>query len=165
MILGRALPASAMIVPILSFSRYMQLSNPLLLLVALHSVITLPFFVAITASMQWRKASLIEQTALLDGGKPLDTRLRLWARMFTPTLFFGFLLACLLSWNEFGFAVMLTGGEYATLPVLMVGFETIRGVEWTRLSVVLLIAITPPAMFVLCSAILAKSRFRNDSLS
>ena len=108
---------------------------------------------------------LIEQTALLDGGDLFETRVKLWKHLFAPTFFFGFLLSCLLSWNEFGFAVMLAGGEYATLPVLMVGFETIRGVEWTRLSFVLIVAIAPPTLFVFCSAAFANSRFRKNFLS
>ena len=42
--------------------------------------------------------------------------------------------AFLLGWNEFLFALILAGPESRTLPVMVAGFETDRGVLWGQFS-------------------------------
>jgi len=53
------------------------------------------------------------------------------------------LLAFILSWNEFLFALILTGKQTSTLPVGLAGFQTHRGVDIAPLAAATIVAIVP----------------------
>jgi multiple sugar transport system permease protein len=137
----------------------MGISGSLLILVVLHATLVLPLIVALVARQPWDRIRLVEQAAYLDGAGPIRVKLQLWIAALLPTIAFGFIFAWVESWKEFGFAVMLMRGDSATLPVVMAGFESIRGVEWSRLATTLLIAVTPSVTFALCIAVLAQRYF------
>lgn len=56
-------------------------------------------------------------------------------------------------WNEFLFALLLTTGDWQTLPILLAGQNSSRGDEWWAISVAALISIGP---MVLVAAILGR---------
>ncbi len=159
LVLGRALPSCAIIMPILSFCLALKITGSPSILVILHSALVLPLLVALVARQPWDQVRLVEQAAYLDGARPVRVKIQLWIVASLPTIAVGFILAWLESWKEFGFAVMLLGGDSATLPVVMAGFESIRGVEWGRLATTLLIAVLPSVCFALCIAALARRYF------
>ena len=159
LVLGRALPSCAVVMPILSFCLAVGTTGSPLVLVVLHSTLVLPLLVALVARQPWDRLRLVEQAAYLDGAGPVRVKVQLWIAAVFPTIAFGFIFAWLESWKEFGFAVMLMRGDSATLPVVMAGFESIRGVEWGRLATTLLIAVTPSVGFAVCIAALARRYF------
>ena len=52
-------------------------------------------------------------------------------------------LLLILTWNEFFFAVNLTGQGAATLPVYMASFFTTEGQSWARMSAAAILAVAP----------------------
>lgn len=52
-------------------------------------------------------------------------------------------LLLILTWNEFFFAVNLTGQGAATLPVYMASFLTTEGQSWARMSAAAILAVLP----------------------
>ena len=60
-----------------------------------------------------------------------------------PGLLAAGLLAFILSWNEFLFALLLTGKPTNTLPVRLPSFQTQRGVEIALLAAGTLVSIVP----------------------
>jgi sorbitol/mannitol transport system permease protein len=52
-------------------------------------------------------------------------------------------LLLILTWNEFFFAVNLTGQSAATLPVYMASFLTTEGQSWARMSAAAVLAVLP----------------------
>jgi ABC-type glycerol-3-phosphate transport system permease component len=160
LVLGRALPSCAVVMPILSFCLALGISGSPLVLIVLHSTLALPLIVALVARQPWDRIRLVEQAAYLDGAGPFRVKLQLWIAALFPTIVFGFIFAGLESWKEFGFAVMLMRGDSATLPVVMAGFESIRGVNWQRLATTLLIAVAPSLGFALYIATMARRHFK-----
>ncbi len=161
LVLGRALPSCAVVMPILSFCLALRITGSPLILVVLHSMLVLPLLVALVARQPWDQLRLIEQAAYLDGAGPVRVKVQLWTAAVLPTITFGFILAWLESWKEFGFSVMLMNGDSTTLPVVMAGFESIRGVNWGRMATTLLIAVLPSVGFALCIAALTRRYFRS----
>ncbi len=156
LVLGRALPSCAIVMPILGVCLAFGVNGSLWILAMLHAMLTLPLMVALFARQPWDRLRLLEQSAYLDGAGMLRVKTQVWTVAFLPTFTFGFILAWLTSWNEFGFAVMLMSGDSTTLPVIMTGYETIRGVDWGKLTMILLVATLPSFAFVLVIAALAR---------
>lgn len=48
-----------------------------------------------------------------------------------------------MTWNEFFFAVNLTGRDAATLPVFMASFLTTEGQSWAKMSAAAILAVFP----------------------
>jgi ABC-type glycerol-3-phosphate transport system permease component len=48
-----------------------------------------------------------------------------------------------MSWNDFPYALILTGGNAKTLPVFISGYWTFRGIQMGEMSVAVLVAIIP----------------------
>ena len=52
------------------------------------------------------------------------------------------------AWNEFLFAVILTINESKTLPVVIAGFITDRGLDWGPMAATSLITLLPVVVLV-----------------
>jgi multiple sugar transport system permease protein len=95
----------------------------------------------------------IEEAALVDDVPRIRIFLEIVLPMARPGLIATFLITLSFVWNEVLFALILTTGDWATLPILIAGQNSYRGDEWWAISVAALVAITP--MMVL-AAILAR---------
>ena len=71
----------------------------------------------------------LEQAARIDGATRFQAFLYVAVPVAAPGLLAAGLLAFILSWNEFLFALILTGKATNTLPVGLAGFQTQRGVD------------------------------------
>jgi ABC-type glycerol-3-phosphate transport system permease component len=60
-----------------------------------------------------------------------------------PAIFASALLNFIFSWNEFLYALVLTGFKSKTLPVLATGFITQRGIIWGQLTATAIIIAIP----------------------
>jgi sorbitol/mannitol transport system permease protein len=61
-------------------------------------------------------------------------------------------LVTILAWNEFFFAVNVTGRDTATLPVYMASFLTTEGLGWARMAAALTLAMLPVLVLGLASS-------------
>lgn len=85
----------------------------------------------------------IEEAALVDNVPRMRIFFEIVVPMARPALIATFLLILGLAWNEFLFALMLTSGDWQTLPILLSGQETYRGDDWWAISVAAMVAILP----------------------
>jgi len=85
----------------------------------------------------------LEEQAMVDG----YTRFQAFYKVVLPNVragaaaagIFGFVL----SWNDFFYALILTGGPTKTLPVAVAGFWTFRGIEMGQMAAAIIVAIVP----------------------
>lgn len=85
----------------------------------------------------------LEEQAMVDG----YTRFQAFYKVVLPNVragaaaagIFGFVL----SWNDFFYALILTGGPTKTLPVAVAGYWTFRGVEMGQMAAAIIVAIIP----------------------
>jgi multiple sugar transport system permease protein len=66
----------------------------------------------------------IEEAAMIDGCGPLGVLLRVVIPVVAPGLVVAAIFAFLVSWNEFLFALILSGVRAKTLPVVIAGLST-----------------------------------------
>ena len=85
----------------------------------------------------------VEEAALVDN----VPRLRIFWDIVLPMARPGLIAVALITlgfiWNEFLFALILTTGDWQTLPVLLAGQNSYRGDEWWAISVAVVISIGP----------------------
>jgi len=93
----------------------------------------------------------IEESAVLDGCN-LWQRFCLMAIPITkPGLIASGILTFIATWNEFLFAVILSVKRSKTLPVVIAGFITDRGLEWGQMAATSAIIIVPVVILVWAS--------------
>lgn len=124
-----------------------QLLNTWTGLILAHLTISMPFLAWLLVAFFQGDVRLLEQAARVDGATRLQAFIRVTVPVTAPGLLAAGLLAFILSWNEFLFALILSGPQTNTLPVGLSAFQTQRGVELALLSAATLVAILP--VFVL----------------
>jgi ABC-type glycerol-3-phosphate transport system permease component len=91
----------------------------------------------------------IREAALIDGLGEWGTLgvvvlPNVWGAMFAT-----FVLALIQSWNEFMYALILTNGDSATVPVKIAGFLSFFGTNWARLTAAGVIGALPIVIFAI----------------
>ena len=144
---GLSLPQPVQLYCVATDSR--NLLNSLMALILVNTTFTLPFVILITRSVFVELPQALEEAAFVDGA----TRLQVFRHLALPLAMPGIIAAALISyaftWNEFLFALVLTGPQTQTIPLLMSAGEGIRGVDFTVVSVRALTAIVPPVVLAL----------------
>ncbi len=120
----RMLPAIALIIPIYIMYKMMGLTNSYLGLVALYTVVYIPFAVWLLVGFLRDFPVEIEEAAMIDGCSRLKSLLRVVIPIIAPGLAVVALFAFIATWNEFLFAIVLTGIETKTMMVLVTSFTT-----------------------------------------
>jgi multiple sugar transport system permease protein len=76
----------------------------------------------------------IEEAAMIDGCGRLGVLLRVVIPVVAPGLVVAAIFAFLVAWNEFLFALILSGVNAKTLPVVIAGFTTDIGPLYGEMS-------------------------------
>ena len=85
----------------------------------------------------------VEEAALVDDVPRWRIFLEIVIPMAKPGLVAVTMITIGFVWNEFLFALILTTGDWQTLPVLLSGQNSYRGDEWWAIAVANIIAIAP----------------------
>ena len=144
---SQMLPPVILVLPLFTLFLKAQLLNSLVGLIIAHLTISLPFLAWLLVAFFDRNIALIEEAARVDGATRLQTFLRITLPVAAPGILAAGLLSFILSWNEFLFALILSGPQTNTLPVGLSSFQTHRGVDISLLSAATICAILP--VFVL----------------
>ncbi|MEM1288133.1 MAG: carbohydrate ABC transporter permease [Pseudomonadota bacterium] len=95
----------------------------------------------------------VEEAAQVDNIGRFRIFVQIVLPMSLPGLLATSMIVLAFIWNEFLFALLLTSGDWQTLPILIAGQNSSRGDEWWAISVAALIAIIP---MVIIAAILGR---------
>lgn len=150
---SQMLPPVILVLPLFAFyyllaSQFgIALLNTLPGLIAAHVTISLPFLAWLLVAFFEGDMVTLEQAARIDGATRLQAFLRITLPVAAPGMLAAGLLSFILSWNEFLFALILSGPDTNTLPVGLSSFQTHRGVEIAALSAAAVCSILP--IFVL----------------
>lgn len=137
------LPGIVLILPIFVLYRVLHLTNTLHGLGLAYLSFNLPFLVWILMGFYAGIPLDLEEAALIDGATPLGAFLRVVFPISAPGVMAAAVLSFILAWNEFLFALILTGVESSTIPVALAALVTQRGVLIGRLSAGVLLGILP----------------------
>jgi multiple sugar transport system permease protein len=133
----RMLPAIVVIIPIFLMFRITGLAGTYFGIIALYSAFNLPFTIWMMKSFFDELSRDVEDAARIDGSS--DTRV--FFKICLPQVIAGLaataVFGLILTWNEFLFALLLSGVETRTVPVAMA--QTIGGdigVRWGLLAAI-----------------------------
>ncbi len=120
----RMLPAIALIIPIYIMYKTLGLTNSYLGLIIIYTVVYVPFAVWLLVGFLRDFPVEIEEAALIDGCSRLKALIRVVVPIIAPGMAVVALFAFIATWNEFLFAVVLTGIETKTMMVLVTSFTS-----------------------------------------
>jgi multiple sugar transport system permease protein len=120
----RMLPAIALIIPIYVMFKMLGLTNSYLGLVMVYTVLYVPFAVWLLVGFLRDFPVEIEEAAMIDGCSRLRALVRIVVPIIAPGMAVVALFAFIATWNEFLFAVVLTGIETKTMMVLVTSFTS-----------------------------------------
>jgi multiple sugar transport system permease protein len=120
----RMLPAIALIIPIYIMYKMLGLTNNYFGLVILYTVVYIPFAVWLLVGFIRDFPVEIEDAAMIDGCSRLRALVQVMVPIIAPGMAVVALFAFIATWNEFLFAIVLTGIETKTMMVLVTSFTT-----------------------------------------
>ena len=124
LLLLRTMPAIALVIPIYVLYSKLGINNNYFGLILLYTVFYIPFAVWLMIGFIRDVPIEIEEAALIDGCSHLQALLRVVIPIVLPGLAVVALFAFITTWNEFLFAVILTGAETKTMMVLVSSYTT-----------------------------------------
>jgi multiple sugar transport system permease protein len=140
---NRFLPPAVFVVPFLILYTTVGMIDKHLGLIILYTLFNVPFAVWIMRDFFNGLPIDLEESARVDGANRIQTFVRIVLPLSTPGIVAVAIFSFIFSWNEFLYALMLTNYDAITLPVLIAGQNTNRGVEWWFISALTLVAVIP----------------------
>ncbi|CAA9573366.1 MAG: ABC transporter, permease protein 2 (cluster 1, maltose/g3p/polyamine/iron) [uncultured Thermomicrobiales bacterium] len=149
MLLTRMYPAIATAIPYFLIIRDLQLLDTRWALIVTYTAFNLPFVVWLMIGFFEEVPAELERAAMIDGCGAWQRFTRIVLPISGPALVATAILSAILAWNEFLFAVMLTRTEAKTLPVVMAGFITDKGMLWDQMTALGVVTVLPVLLFAL----------------
>lgn len=146
-LLARMTPPIVMVLPFFMIARYLNISNTYLPIVLALSFFSVPFAVWMMRGFFQEIPASIEEAAMIDGCTRFQSLRRVILPLVMPGLSATSILCALIAWNEFLFALVLTGKDTRPLPVLVNMFVSERNIEWGVMSAAAIITVLPMVIF------------------
>ncbi|WP_144874546.1 carbohydrate ABC transporter permease [Microbacterium sp. 1.5R] len=140
---ARLLPAMVLAVPLFVLASSLGVRDSYFALVAAHLTFALPFTVWMMRGFFLAVPISLDEAARLDGCGEWGTFLRVIVPIVKPGLASTAIFCLINSWNEFLFALVLTGRNTETLPVAIPGLITPIGTSWGQVAAVGTVTILP----------------------
>jgi len=141
-------PIMAVIPLFIIIARGGLLDTPISLIIV-YLLINLPFAIWIMKGFFDEIPSELDEAAKLDGCSELGIIRRIILPLSSPGIIATTILCIIFSWNEFLFALILTGTKARTLPVTIIQFITLTGVSWGPMCAAGTMTILPIFIFTL----------------
>jgi ABC-type glycerol-3-phosphate transport system permease component len=139
----RMVPPLAVLVPFFSMMSTFGLYDTRQGLALVYITFNLPIAVWLLLGYLDKIPVSIEEAAMTDGCSRLEAIRSVVMPLAAPGLFATAVICLLLSWNEFAFALNLTGENAKTLPVFLTAWDTQRGVNWGPMTASALMVVLP----------------------
>jgi len=140
---GRMIPSITFIIPYFMVLRRLGLLDTRLGVIISHIGFNLPFTLLLMRSFFATIPRELEQAAIIDGCSNVGVLWRITLPLSAPGLATTAIFCLLYSWNEFLYALILTGTKTQTLPVIAASFITPIGIEWGQLFSQIVIVMSP----------------------
>lgn len=140
---ARLLPAMVLAVPLFVLAATLGLRDSYFALVAAHLTFALPFTVWMMRGFFMTVPISLDEAARLDGCGEWRTFFAVILPIVKPGLAATAIFCLINSWNEFLFALVLTGRYTQTLPVAIPSLITPIGTSWGQVAAVGTVTILP----------------------
>ena len=134
----RMLPAIVVIIPVILMFRVTHLSGSYTGIILLYTAFNLAFTIWMMKSFFDELSTDVEDAARIDGSSEVKVFLKICLPQVVAGLAATFVFGLILTWNEFLFALLLTGPDTRTVPVAMNQAVSSggRGTDWTLLAAI-----------------------------
>ena len=132
----RMLPAIVVIIPVILMFRVVGLSGSYIGIILLYTAFNLAFTIWMMKSFFDELSTDVEDAARIDGSSEKKVFFKIALPQVVAGLAATFVFGLILTWNEFLFALLLTGVDTRTVPVAMNQAVSSggRGTDWTLLA-------------------------------
>lgn len=145
----RCIPYISWVIPLYLLTQWLGILDTYLGLLLPHIAIHICFFSWIMKGFFDGISPEMEYAAQIDGCSRWGAFVRIALPMATPGIVALFILCWLYTWNEFLFALILTGSRTSMLTVRMAQFVHETGIEWHLMSATAVMAIVPALIVTL----------------
>jgi multiple sugar transport system permease protein len=149
-LLARIVPGICLLVPWYYIFARAGLVGSYSVLILSHMFILIPVCLYVLMSFFASLPKEMEEAALVDGLTPIGAFLRILLPLSMPGIATAGILSFIFSWNNFMFALVLSGRDTKTLPPAIFDFVSYSGINWGAImagSVVMTIPIIVVALF------------------
>jgi multiple sugar transport system permease protein len=140
---SRMVPAVALVVPMFVLFQQLHLTGSFLALILAHTSFNLPIVIWMMRSFFEDLPVELEEAAQVDGSGRLGAFLRIALPLSSPGIAATAVLCVLFSWNEFLFALVLSGTATKTVPIGVSSFIGTVSVDWGGSSAAAIVALVP----------------------
>lgn len=139
----RMMPPVAAAVPFYMMFRHMNLLNNLMSIIITYTAINLPFVIWMLQGFFREVPNELYEAAKLDGCGPVESFLKVIVPLSLPGICSALVFSFIFSWNEFLFALILTGEETKTMPVATASMWSAIASRWGEIATVGIVTILP----------------------
>lgn len=143
---NRMFPPVAVMIPYFLIMQKLHLLDNVLGIVMVHVTMNLPLAVWLMLDFFSELPKDLEEAAMIDGCGPLKAFFYIAIPIAAPGLVAVYVLSFIFSWNEFLFVIVLSFKKAMTLPVLIAGSLTVRGLDFWKVASLSILAIIPPVI-------------------
>ncbi|MCU1549840.1 MAG: Multiple sugar transport system permease protein [Glaciihabitans sp.] len=140
---SRMVPAVALVVPMFVLFQQLQLTGSYAALILAHTTFNLPIVIWMMRSFFEELPPELEEAALVDGASRFGAFWRIAVPLASPGMAATAVLCLIFSWNEFLFALVLSGQDTQTVPVGVSSFIGSVSIDWGGSSAAAIVAIIP----------------------
>ncbi|MBB4285910.1 carbohydrate ABC transporter permease [Roseospira goensis] len=137
------LPPVVIALPIFQMFQTLDLSNTLTGLILAYAALNLPFLTWILMGFFKGIPVDLEWAAMTDGATAWGAFWRVVLPVSLPGLAAAGVLGFILAWNEFLFALILSGPNTATIPVALAALQTSNGIQIGDVAAGVVLAVLP----------------------
>jgi multiple sugar transport system permease protein len=140
----RMFPPVAVLIPYYLIMQNLRLLDTLTSIIIVHTTMNLPLSVWLMIDFFRDLPKTLEEAALIDGCGHFQAFVRIALPIAAPGLVAVYVLSFILSWNEFIFVIVFGFRQAMTLPVLIAGSLSVRGLDFWKVASLALLAVIPP---------------------
>ncbi len=145
----RAVPPISFVIPYFVIWRSFGLQDTYIAMILMYSTISLPLMVWMMRSFFQDIPVELEEAAIIDGCSRWRALWLILIPAVSPGIFASATLSFITTWNEFMYALYITGRHTRTLPVEIYNSLGYYNLDWARFSTSAVIAIIPAIVFIL----------------
>ncbi len=146
-LMARVIPGVSLLVPWYYVFSNLHLVGGFTVLILSHMFVALPLVVYIMMSYFDSLPLELEESALVDGLTPIGAFRRITLPLSLPGIATAGILSFIFSWNNFMFALVLSGAQTKTLPVAIFNFVGYASIDWGGLMAAATV-VTLPIMVI-----------------
>ena len=150
-LLPQMLPPITIIVPLFTLFTGLKLLDTRLALIISYLTFTMPLSIWMMIGFFEDIPVELEESAMIDGCRRIWALIKIELPIVAPGIAAVMVLSFIYSWNEFLYAVILTGRGSRTLPVMITSFMTNKAILWGRIGAAGSLVIFPVLFFTLFS--------------